>query len=542
MGKGNRARLERAQNKLDQPQTYVAAKKQKPNWVNTAIVIFIAGILVLSLALSTLQNSGAMMRGANAIKSDNYTVSGTMVSYFFNSQYSAFLQTYGTVASYLGLDTSKPLKDQPCNMLEDGTWFDYFMNSTSSYVQELLNCCEYAKANGIALDDEDKADIDEAIEAMSEAAFENNYTTARYIAAMYGSGVKEKDIRAAMELTLLANKGAVAANDKFKAALTEESIVAYYDEHPEQFLSADYLVKEFEATLATIDEDDYADTAAYDAAVAEAEAAYEAEKAELLAKAKEYEAATGHQEFLEKLSADITAEYDGYYDDDASLTEAEREAKEKTQIATAMEAATVEGYVYQDPEDESSDELAKWLFAADRKVGDTYVIEDEDEEKGTYAVYAYCVTATVSREEYTTVDMAYAMFPASEGASSTAAAALKDKLVAANVTTAEAFEEAMKDQSTSGAATMENLLKDNFGYEAVDEYLYAEGRKAGDCEVINCGTEYIAVVLYLGEGDVAWHATAQNGALNEQMTAWYEEIATTYTVSVNEKTLNKIVR
>ena len=72
--------------------------------------------------------------------------------------------------------------------------------------------------------------------------------------------------------------------------------------------------------------------------------------------------------------------------------------------------------------------------------------------------------------------------------------------------------------------------------------MYAEGRKAGDCEVINCGTEYIAVVLYLGEGDVAWHATAQNGALNEQMTAWYEEIATTYTVSVNEKTLNKIVR
>ena len=99
MGKGNRARLERAQNKLDQPQTYVAAKKQKPNWANTAIVLFIAVVLVLSLTLSILQNSGAMMRASSAIKTDNYTVSGTMVSYFFNSQYSAFLQNYGSIAS-----------------------------------------------------------------------------------------------------------------------------------------------------------------------------------------------------------------------------------------------------------------------------------------------------------------------------------------------------------------------------------------------------------------------------------------------------------
>ena len=35
-------------------------------------------------------------------------------------------------------------------------------------------------------------DIDEAIEALAEAAFNANYSTARYITAMYGSGVKEK--------------------------------------------------------------------------------------------------------------------------------------------------------------------------------------------------------------------------------------------------------------------------------------------------------------------------------------------------------------
>ena len=243
---------------------------------------------------------------------------------------------------------------------------------------------------------------------------------------------------------------------------------------------------------------------------------------------------------MDKMTADINAEYDGYYDYDQTLTEEERTAKEKSAIAKALDDADVEGYAYQDPKAEDSDELAKWIFADDRKVGDIMILEDEDEDAGEYNVYVYCCAATAARDEYKTVNMAYAMFPASEAASSTAAAALKDKLVAAGVTTADAFKSAMADQSTSGSATIENMLKGSFGYDTVDEYLYAEGRKAGDCEVINCGTDYIAVVVYLGEGDVAWHATAKNGVLSEKMNKWYEELASTYTVDTNEKALNKI--
>jgi hypothetical protein len=88
---------------------------------------------------------------------------------------------------------------------------------------------------------------------------------------------------------------------------------------------------------------------------------------------------------------------------------------------------------------------------------------------------------------------------------------------------------------------MENLLKGQFGFEAVDEYLFAD-RKAGDCEIINCGTDYIAVILYMGEGDVAWHASAATASLNEKMSAWYEEIEKTYAVTVNDKALDKVIR
>ena len=540
MGKGNRARLDRAQTKLDQPKTFTAEKKQKRNWANVAIVLFISIVLVLSLALSTLQNSGALMRSSAAVKSDNYTVSGTMISYFFNSQYSAFVQSYGSIASYLGLDTSKPLKDQTCMMMENGTWYDYFMESAVSYVSELLTCCEYAKANGIALDEEDEAEVQEALEVLNETAFSAGYTLNGYISAVYGSGVKVKDIRSAMELILLANKGAVDASDKFEAVLTDDAIIAYYDEHPESFLKANYMVQEFEATMDTVDEDDYADTAAYESALNTAKDLYEKDKDAAREKARAYEELKDVQAYIDRLTADLEAKYDGYYDGSDDLTEAERDAKEKEQVAKDLEAAAVDGYAYQNPEDENADDLVQWLFAADRKVGDIIVIEDEDEDLGTFTAYAYCVTAVAARDEYITANMAYAMFPTSEGASLTAANALKQSLT--GVTTAEAFEEIMKDQSSSGHSVMENMSKNYFGYEEVDEFLFAEGRQAGDCEVINCGTDYIATILYMGQGDAAWYAQAKSGALNEKMTAWYEEIKTTYTVSTNEKALNKVIR
>lgn len=540
MGKGNRARVQRAQDKLDNPQI-VAEEKKMPKWVNSAIVIFIAAILALSLTLTALYNSGATLRASAAVKSDSYTVSGTMLSYFFNSQYSSFMTTYGAYASYFGLDTTKSLKSQECSMLEEGgTWYDYFMNSATSYVKELLTCCEYAKANGIELDDEDMADIDEAIEAMNEAAFENNYSLSGYITAMYGSGVKEKDLRAAMELVLLANKAAVDANDKYTAALTEDEIKAYFDEHPENFLAADYMFTSYDATMATVDKDDYENDIEYESAVEAAKKTYEEAKAEALAKAKAYEKLDGFQAFLDKFSAELTEKYDGYYDDDETLTDEEREAKELNMINTDKQAANVEDYAYQDPTAEDSDELAKWLFADGRAAGDIIVIEDEDEDAGEYTAYAYCVTATADYETYLAADVAYALYNASEAASTTAAAALKDKLVADGVLTKEAFEAVMEEQEASYSGVMEDLLKGSFGYDDVDQYIFAPGRNAGDCEVVNCGTDYIAVILYMGAGDEAWHVTAKNGVLNEKMTAWYEELAKTYTVNINEKALTKI--
>ena len=542
MGKGNRERTLRAQDRLDKPQA-VVQKKQTPAWVGTAVMILVIAVIVISLLISSLYSSGAMMRSTKALTSDNYTVTGTMMSYFYNSAYSEFVNQYGSIASYIGLDTSASLKSQECGLLDDGsTWYDYFMDMAVSTAEQYLVYCEAAKARGLALDAEDEEEINTALESLASSAASYGYSTKAYITAMYGTGVSEKDIRACMELVLLASKAASDASEEFNNAITADEVAAYYDENSELFLKADYLMTSFSAELESVDSEDYETTDAYNAAAAEADEAYAADKAEALAQAEEYKALSGVQAFLDKLNADLTAKYDGYYDDDDTLTAEEREAKEKSAIAKDLETATVEGYAYADPTAEDAAELDVWMFDEARKVGDTCVIEDEDEEAGTYTVYVYCLTAPQYRDEYTAANISYALFDASESVSASNVLKFMDALTAGGNMTAEAFETLVggDDYGITAAGEMTNVVKGGFGYDEADEFIFAEGRVAGDCEQVTLGEDYEAVILYVGAGDEAWYASAKSGVLSEKNSAWLEELTTTYTVNVNEKALAKI--
>lgn len=542
MGKGNRERVLRAQDQLNRPQTQVQ-KKQTRSWVATAVTILVVAVIIGSLLLSSLHSSGLMMRSSKAMTSDNYTVNGSMMSYFFNSAYSEFVTQYGSIISYFGLDTSTSLKTQECGLLDDGsTWYDYFMDMATAQAQQLLVLCEAADARGLKLDDADYEEIDEAIEALESSAASYGYTTKAYITAMYGTGVNEKDIRACMELLLLSNKAATEASEEFLDAITAEEIQTYFDENPESFLKVDYLVTSFEAKEETVKSEDYDTVPEYDAAAAAAKEAYEAAKAEALAKAEAYHGLSKVEDFLDKLTADITDKYDGYYDADETLTAEEREAKEKSAIAADLGDATVEGYTYADPTAEDAAELDKWLFDEARKVGDTFVLEDEDEDAGTYTVYAYCLTAPEYYDQYSAANVSYALFDATLAESAANADKFLAALTAGGSMTAEAFEALVSggEHGVMAAGELNNVVKGGFGYEAADEFLFAEGRVAGDCEIVTLDESYIAVILYEGAGDEAWYSMGKSGVLSEKNSAWLEQMVETYTVNINEKALAKV--
>lgn len=215
-------------------------RKEKIKWsiIGIAIVVFFALVLYL--------NSGAQYRSFNALTVSNESVSvdGTdiaadsrsfsvaEVNYLYNMSYVNLVSSYGQYTSAFGLDISKPLDEQQCSIIEgmgeDYTWDDYFTDSAKNQLVQFAAFEAYAKANGITLDDEDMAEIDEAIDSISDTAKENNYRSAnKFLSANYGKGCNESVVRGIMELQTIATK--VQNAIKGEPEYTADELTAKYE-------------------------------------------------------------------------------------------------------------------------------------------------------------------------------------------------------------------------------------------------------------------------------------------------------------------------
>ncbi len=208
-----------------------------PNWLLSAIVITVILAVLLTCVFSLLANSGLVMRSSMAMKSENYTVDGSMMAYYFVNTYSNFITEKGATMSYYSIGDSTPVTElrnypfggtaESTNAFDktlgefEGTWFDYIMSLTKQQVRETLIYCEAAKGYGIELTDEDKETINSAIDATILQFRINNgatsLTESACLNAMYGKGVKRTDIRKALELLTLASK----ASDKALSDINE---------------------------------------------------------------------------------------------------------------------------------------------------------------------------------------------------------------------------------------------------------------------------------------------------------------------------------
>ena len=427
MGKGNRSRLNRAADVLaDAPNTAVA-KRDNTKTIAIIVSIAVALILVACLVLSYVVSSGVLVRARTAIKSDNYKISGSILTYFFYAQYQNFLSYYGSYASYFGLDTSKSLKSQ--SFSETQTWYEYFMDATATQLTQIVTLCEGAKEAGVSLDADDKAEIEESIETLKNYAKESSVTVSTYIAQRFGSGVTLSDIRKATEMSKLASKYQEKLLEEFKAALTDDELQKYVDENKSSFFTADVLKYVFKAEMKTEGAE----------ATDEEKAAYEADKTAMSAKADELKAAASTEDafkawMIDYLCGDTASDaFDAAYEEQAkALEDADKpsaevlaDAKTKTiaYLRASMEGAedataptwpdtayntvlgkvvtsvygtvvtngftpiTSSGTAWSDPAAEDASELNKWLFADGRKEGDTFIDKSEGDTSSTYTVY-----------------------------------------------------------------------------------------------------------------------------------------------------------
>jgi hypothetical protein len=81
------------------------------------------------------------------------------------------------------------------------------------------------------------------------------------------------------------------------------------------------------------------------------------------------------------------------------------------------------------------------------------------------------------------------------------------------------------------------------GVDALDEWMYADGRAAGDFTVLTDTTETdeYYIVIYLDEiGAEEWYVSCRDAKVDAQMSEWNDEAVKTYAVTVNEDILDDI--
>ena len=185
--------------------------KSKRNWTigTILVVILIAGILFL--------DSGFLYKHTPAVTVGDESYSPAEVNYQYAGQFFYWVNQYGSYASIFGLDTSlgvAGLDSQSCPMIENGTWKDFFLESTINQLVQNKALLDYAAENGIELSEEDKTTIDSDFESLTSYAKLQGYSSVdNFLAANYGNGVNSK----------------IALDATYKSTLANETMTAYSD-------------------------------------------------------------------------------------------------------------------------------------------------------------------------------------------------------------------------------------------------------------------------------------------------------------------------
>lgn len=157
---------------------------------------------------------------------------------YYWMEYNGFMNQYGYYASMMGLDTSKPLADQP-SMMEDYTWEQYFLEAAAKFFGENYALAQAAYENGFVLSDEEAAniaDLDDPNGKFAEEAANNNFSSVEeYIQATFGKGVGVEDYKNYLRTYYAAYSYYVDQQTQLEAVITDDDIVKHYDDNAEAF-------------------------------------------------------------------------------------------------------------------------------------------------------------------------------------------------------------------------------------------------------------------------------------------------------------------
>ena len=605
MGKSNRIRSNRETKTM--PLGVKKKKNGMPSWLMTLITLVVTVAILGGVALSLLSANGVFNRMSTLVSTENYSVNANMMSYYFQTQYQNFYSSNSSYISYL-LDTSKSLKEQAYTYATEGeemTWFDYFMDQTVTSVKSMLVYCEEAKARGIdSLSEEEQAEIDTTIESLKTTATLYGYSLNSYIAQIYGAGVRENDIRKAVEYSAIAAKCMNVLSEELDGKITEDRITAEYDGNTRDYNVVDYMYYtisvDYEEVAEEVLGEDY-EEADLNARADEVLAKYTERINEAKATADKLKAANADADTFKKalLTQAALDAFDTVYAE-VEVADADKPADADLEAIKAALTETVVNEVLEG-KDEAADAATKGegdakgtaygkevtntyvdtlnevkddVFEDVKAAVDTYVVEKGNyvNEEDDFSVWAFDTTRatkdvtvitegdgaeeTVAAEDkYTDVTVYFLtkpQYPDAEKARNVAyilfstedaaKTAIQD-LLAKGELTLEAFEEyAESATSAAGHTHVENYTEGTFGSTVFDEWVYGEDTELNTitAKPLSIDSSTYAVAYYYADGEELWKVEVRSSLLNADYEAYYTAMEGKYAVTVKEKSLDKV--
>lgn len=525
MSASSKKKLRKAQEAELLTEKQIAAKAEaKKLKIFSTIMVVVLAVMVVFAAYTAISNgvmrTGMLQRGTTAVTVGDHEINAIEYNCFYNDAVYNFYSQYGSYASLLGLDVTKPLDQQVYDENEGTTWADAFKQSAEENIKTVYALTDAANEAGFTLTEEQKASITAELADLESAAKKNNFSGLKaYLEAIYGFGANEENVRAYMELCALA--GAYQQSVKDGLTYTADDIRA--EDEANGVAYSNYTYNSYYLAVSKFLE---GGTQAEDGTTTYSDE----EKAAAVAAA---------EEAAKSLTNETITSVEAM---DAAVAALAINAEASNAATTANE-----DYDY----DYLPADIAEWVSDPARQAGDvTYIASVTDNEDGTETVNGYYAVYFVERNDNNVylqnvrhILSAFKGGTTAEDGTKTYSVAEKEaaKVAAEEIyaawlageATEESFAALANEKSDDGDGTTGGLYTDvtpGYMVENFNNWIFDTARQVGDHEIIE--TEYgYHIMYYVGASEQTYRDSMIESTLRDiDLNAWLDELVADVTV------------
>ena len=181
-----------------------------------------------SLSYTVTDEAAAEANGNIVAEVGDRELSNGQLQIHYWTQIYTFVSNYGTYLSYFGVDFTKPLGEQTCTLMEDGsTWEEFFLEQALDSWGQMATIAQMAEQNGFTLTEEQLKNQTEMVENLETSAVAYGYESlAEMVAEEMGKGATAEDYIAYVKLDYFCS--AYVSYLREKNLPTDAQIEEYY--------------------------------------------------------------------------------------------------------------------------------------------------------------------------------------------------------------------------------------------------------------------------------------------------------------------------